>query len=435
MSTAFTERLRREYAEALPALPAGVATPQLRGAALEQAAALGLPALREDAFRYASLRPLEKARLVPAARPTEADEARAASRLPAAVAGFTRYVFVNGRFAPSLSAAAGDLPGGQFQARSHAPPAGGAAVFLLKPGAEERFAWLNDAFAVDTAALGIAGAARVEVVFLEVPTADGGAGYPRLEVRVAAGARLELIERHLGSGGAHGLINGSVQLELAADAAAEHYRWQGCDADATVLDTLLATVGDRAHYTLSLISLGAAAARSAQRIRLAGVEARASVNGMSLADAKCVIDTSILVEHAGRATRSEQLLRGIANDRSAISFNSRVEVAASAGGADSRQSLKGLIGGHGAEVNLRPQLEILTDEVSASHGATTGALDENTLFYLLSRGLDPHTARQLLEWAFIEAVMSRIGDASLRRQVELATVKRLGNAAALEAVQ
>ena len=85
-------------------------------------------------------------------------------------------------------------------------------------------------------------------------------------------------------------------------------------------------------------------------------------------------------------------------------------------------------------MNLRPQLEILTDEVSASHGATTGALDDTMLFYLLSRGLDAGTARKLLEWAFIADVMARIPLPALRRQVELATVQRMGNAAALESL-
>jgi Fe-S cluster assembly protein SufD len=142
----------------------------------------------------------------------------------------------------------------------------------------------------------------------------------------------------------------------------------------------------------------------------------------------------IQVEHVGRNSRSEQVLRGVANGQSSIGLASRVDVAASAGGADSRQSLKGLIGAAGAEVNLRPQLEINTDEVKASHGATTGSLDDNTLFYLLSRGIDPETARKLLEWAFIGDVMSHIDIAGLRRQVELTTVSQLGNSAALEAL-
>ncbi len=88
---------------------------------------------------------------------------------------------------------------------------------------------------------------------------------------------------------------------------------------------------------------------------------------------------------------------------------SRVEVAATARGASSQQSLRGLVDGDGAQVHLQPRLEILTDDVRASHGATTGALDPATMFYLLSRGLDPQLARSLLEWAFLENALSRIG--------------------------
>src|SRR6478609_4326101 len=99
-----------------------------------------------------------------------------------------------------------------------------------------------------------------------------------------------------------------------------------------------------------------------------------------------------------------------------------------------RLSLYGA-GATGAEVDLRPQLEIHTDQVRASHGATTGALDENMRFYLLARGLDPDTARGLLEWSFLEDAVSRIGDAGLRRLAEQRLVATLGSTVAGEALQ
>jgi Fe-S cluster assembly protein SufD len=129
------------------------------------------------------------------------------------------------------------------------------------------------------------------------------------------------------------------------------------------------------------------------------------------------------------------VLRGIAHDRAHVAFRSRVEVAATASGAASEQSLKGLLGGKGAEIDLRPQLEIHTDQVRASHGATTGALDENMRFYLLSRGLDPETARRVLEWSFLEDAICRIGDSGLRRAAEKSLVAAVGNDVAGEALQ
>ena len=100
-------------------------------------------------------------------------------------------------------------------------------------------------------------------------------------------------------------------------------------------------------------------------------------------------------------------------------FNGKVVVAPGAAGTDSQQSLRGLLAGPGAEIDLRPQLEIHTDDVRCSHGATTGKLDDNMLFYLLSRGLEPDTARRLLKWAFLEdAVCAHRGAASCAQQIE-----------------
>jgi Fe-S cluster assembly protein SufD len=104
----------------------------------------------------------------------------------------------------------------------------------------------------------------------------------------------------------------------------------------------------------------------------------------------------------------------------------------SAPGADSEQSLKSLLTGNGAEASVRPQLEIHTDRVKAQHGATTGKLDEQMLFYLLSRGIDRRTAQTLLQWAFIEDAVSRVDCAALRTDIEQLVAAQLNEVAALE---
>jgi Fe-S cluster assembly protein SufD len=72
----------------------------------------------------------------------------------------------------------------------------------------------------------------------------------------------------------------------------------------------------------------------------------------------------------------------------------------------------------GAHINLRPRLTIQTDDIQASHGATTGQLDENLLYYLLTRGIDAATARAMLKWAFLGDVFAAIADPALRRAAE-----------------
>jgi len=79
---------------------------------------------------------------------------------------------------------------------------------------------------------------------------------------------------------------------------------------------------------------------------------------------------------------------------------------------------------------VRPQLEIYTDEVRCSHGATVGKLDESMLFYLLSRGLEPEVAQRLLKWAFLEDVVAKIEVAELRRQIEERLAQQLPEPAA-----
>jgi Fe-S cluster assembly protein SufD len=81
---------------------------------------------------------------------------------------------------------------------------------------------------------------------------------------------------------------------------------------------------------------------------------------------------------------------------------------------------------------VRPQLEIYTDDVKCNHGATTGKLDDQMLFYLLSRGIDRETAQGLLKWAFLEDVVSKISVPELRRQIELSLAGQLNEPIALE---
>ena len=88
--------------------------------------------------------------------------------------------------------------------------------------------------------------------------------------------------------------------------------------------------------------------------------------------------------------------------------------------------------GTGAEASVRPQLEIYTDKVRAKHGATTGKLDEQMLFYLLSRGIDRRTAQTLLQWAFIEDAISRMDCLPLRTEIEQLVAAQLNEVSALE---
>ncbi len=157
---------------------------------------------------------------------------------------------------------------------------------------------------------------------------------------------------------------------------------------AIVFDTLTATLAQEASYRLHALGSGAAASRTTLGVRLAGEHARLTLSVAALGERAQVQDAYALVEHLAPHTRTEETFRGISGGRARVAFNGKIVVARDAHGSDSRQSLRGLLAGPEAEIDVRPQLEIYTDDVRCSHGATAGKLDDNMLFYLLSRGLD-----------------------------------------------
>jgi Fe-S cluster assembly protein SufD len=165
---------------------------------------------------------------------------------------------------------------------------------------------------------------------------------------------------------------------------------------------------------------------------LAGERADVSLSVASLGDRQQIQDVFALVEHIVPRARTEQTFRGIAAGRSRVAFNGKVVVRREALGTDSRQSLRGLLAGPEAEIDVRPQLEIYTDDVRASHGATAGKLDENVLFYMLTRGVDRDTAQRLLKWAFLEDVVAKIEVPELRRQIEQSLAEQLKETAVLK---
>ncbi|HTX05923.1 MAG TPA: SufD family Fe-S cluster assembly protein [Steroidobacteraceae bacterium] len=436
---ALAKRVLDEYAAVRESLPAGVVSAARRQEAIQSLAAQGLPVTREENWRYSNLRPLERARFIPvaAADPMPLPVLPPGGELPARLTGFARHVFIDGTYAPQLSSPL-EAPGLTLRnlrsstAPAHPPrarPASGSPP-------EARLALLTEAFATDTTSIHVSAAAgeppRVELVFLAVAAADAGASYPRVQVALDPHTRLVLLERHVGAGGGDSFINSSIELEISRGAQLTHYRLQQAGARATWLDTLAAVLAADARYRLLAIHSGALSARSTSYVRMAGAGAELTFSAAALGDRQQVQDNFALVEHLAPHTRTEQTFRGIASGRARVAFNGKIAVRESAAGTDSRQSLRGLLAGPEAEIDVRPQLEIYTDDVRCSHGATAGKLDESMLFYLLSRGLAPEVAQRLLKWAFLEDVVSRIEIPDLRRQIERDLAGQMADAASLK---
>ncbi|HEY6516248.1 MAG TPA: SufD family Fe-S cluster assembly protein [Steroidobacteraceae bacterium] len=424
-TSALAKRALDEYGTVRESLPAEVVSRERRQEAIEALAVRGLPTTRDENWRYSNLRPLERARFAPVAvsqpLPSEAD-------LPPRLDGFARFTFVDGAMAPELSS-----PREQTGLTVRSLPGRLRALSSLS---EARLALLNEAFATATATIHVSGAAdqpaRVELVFVALAGADVGTSYPRVQVSLDPASRLILVERHVSTGGNANFVNSSVNVDVGQGAHLTHYRIQRAGVRATWIDTLSAVLAADAHYGVLAVNAGAQSARSTTHVQMAGAGAELVLSVAALGYRQQVQDNFVLVEHIAPRARTEQTFRGIASGRARVAFNGKIVVREAAAGTDSRQSLRGLLAGPEAEIDVRPQLEIYTDDVRCSHGATAGKLDDNMLFYLLSRGLSAEVAQRLLKWAFLEDVVSKIELPALRRQIEHELAGQMADAASLK---
>lgn len=433
------ERIAGEHAALADSLPGGAVSRARRRRALDTLLTSGLPTSRDENWRYANLRPLERVRFAPATVAADAVSSLDPASLPASVPGFVRYVFLDGAFSPEASIATGaHVPGARVSMGAPGPVAAESGELP----SETAFALLNEAFATGGLRIEVGDserATRIEVVFVASASAQAGAtaprhgaSYPRLSIVAAPHARLELIERHVSVGDEPNFVDSMVDVRAHDGSRIEHYRLQQLGTRALWMDTLTASVARSAVYRLHGFALGAQSARSTLNVRLEGEGSELALHAVAAADRQQVLDTHAIVEHAAPHTRTDESFRGVAAGRSRVAFNGKIIVQPGAHGADSSQSLRGLLAGAEAEIDVRPQLEIYTDEVRCSHGATAGKLDEAMLFYLLSRGLDRSTAQRLLKWAFLEDVVSRVPVTELRRQIEASLAGQLQEAEALK---
>jgi Fe-S cluster assembly protein SufD len=291
---------------------------------------------------------------------------------------------------------------------------------------QRRWVLLNTALFIDGLYLKITRTVATPLVIQHLST--GGAvqaAHPRIIIDLSPGASATIIQHHVSEGDVAPLSNSNTHVALGENAQLEHYRVYATGAGATHLDSLDIHQSQDSRCRQFTVALGGGLVRSSLEARLhqrgASLESYSLLVGHQARHVDCVN----IVTHAAQDTRSRQTARAIASDGSRVIFNSKVIVNAGANGSDSQQSCRGLLLSPNAEIDTRPQLEIHADEVKCAHGATTGRLDPDMLFYLLSRGLDRETAQSLLVFAFLADVLTGMSISSARTAIETALISQL----------
>jgi Fe-S cluster assembly protein SufD len=379
------------------------------------------PTNRDENWKYANLRALSKISFDAAV--DDRTTVPIAADLPASTTA-CRLVLIDGQYSASLSDA---LPSGtelSIDTRS--------AEVETDESVDHHYLNLNRQGRRQTLRLHVM---QNQIVQLEILHVATRVGQPAIEVQIESGAELTLTERHIALGTATAATNLALDIQLAEHAKLHLARWQHFASPATYIETLNLGLGASSECDLTQITSAdrsdtVVSSRSTVFVKHAGEGAQLHWNSAVIADGQQQHDAYVRIDHQARRAQTHQLFRGIASGRSKIGFNGHMLVGPSAYGTHSGQSLKTLLAGSEAEANVRPQLEIYTNEVTATHGATVGKLDGDMLFYLLSRGIDPDTAKSLLKWAFVSDVLTHLPSAELRHQIEASLVRQLPGAMA-----
>ncbi len=393
--------------------------------------ALGLPTGRDEAWKYAA-RTLSRRDWWSA--PTDALSLPNKAAIDAAVLPVEApvLVFAGGHAVPRALGGFGALPAGV----SLRPLAEEAVKAPTGDSGEHRVAAIAAATTPGAWELAVAAnvdAGSLQLLHLPAP----GTGALVLRIRLARGARLQLLES-LADGESAALAANSIaatetdqkpgtaantppptltrwlQVQLADGANLTHAIVQQLPLDAALLEQLDVSVGRDASYLALPMSLGTQAAHTAAHVALEGAGASGHWQQFLRVDGNQHTDVQLTVTHTAANTVSTQAVRALAGGRSRGAFSGKVVMPPSAHGADSAQSIRNLLLSATAELDTRPQLEIHVDDVKASHGSTTGSLDQQALFYLRSRGIGEQEARRLLMQAFAADVIARLPWPSLR---------------------
>jgi Fe-S cluster assembly protein SufD len=401
----------------------------IREAAMQRFLKLGLPSLRDETWRYTDLRALAGQSYRDAGCETSGAASLSASlSLVNAEQHAAMLSMING--CPVLPADFQSINGieiNNIRELYNRDPNSLRRFFDSASDADQRrWVLLNTALFIDGLYLRITKPVSTPIVIRHVSTGDGAqSAHPRIIIDLQPGASAIVIEHHLSEGDITPLNNSNTHIALGKDAQLEHYRVYATGSGATHLDALDIEQAEGSQCRQFTIALGGGLVRCSLEARLNQPGASLDSYSLLVGHQDRHVDCVNIVTHAAPNTQSRQTARAIAGDVSRVIFNTKVIVNAGANDADSKQSCRGLLLSPNAEIDTRPQLEIHADEVKCAHGATTGRLDPDMLFYMLSRGLDRETAQSLLVYAFLADVLTGMSVTSARSAIENALISQL----------
>ncbi|MCU7930300.1 MAG: Fe-S cluster assembly protein SufD [Candidatus Thiodiazotropha sp. (ex Codakia rugifera)] len=403
-----------------------------RRAATQRFTALGFPDAGHEAWRYTSVEGLlqqnfkitKNTQVFP-----EHEVIRQFLREPVAA----RMVFVDGIFHPDLSDTAGQTglrvgSLGTAMATGDSSLLGG--VGSLSGLGDHGFAALNMATLQDGVVIkvptGMTIQQPIELLHIATKGLSGQALRTRHSVVLEADASANLVERYLSLDSESNYFNNLVcEISLEDGASLIHQRAQEESRKSYHLCDIHLDIQGNAHYQGINAALGGAWSRTTVHARLGGEGANIELDGFYLAGEGQLTDFHLDVDHSVANCESRENFKGILYGAGKAVFDGLIRVREQAQKSQAHLYNANLMLSRRAEIDTKPQLVILADDVKCSHGTTVGQIDDQALFYLRSRGLDKDQAKRLLSLGFASEIIDSFQCEYLREHLREEIVERM----------
>jgi Fe-S cluster assembly protein SufD len=249
---------------------------------------------------------------------------------------------------------------------------------------------------------------------------------PRNLIVVDQNAQVQILERHQ-SLKEHNVVTNSVtEIYAHQDAFVDYYKIQNDLSTASLIDNTYISQEKNSNVSVHTFSLGGKLIRNNLNFYLKGEHCHSTLKGVTLLEDQQHVDHYTLVDHISPNCESHQDYKGVFSEGSKGVFNGKINVDQLAQKTNAFQQNNNILLDDKATVNTKPQLEIFADDVKCSHGCTVGQMDDDALFYLMSRGIPKKEARALMTYAFANNVLESVELPVLKKRINKLIAKKLG---------
>jgi len=401
---------------------------------------LGFPTQKHEMWKYTNVAPITRTKFTPAV--TIPGNGLPAEKLGPVVFGKfegSELVFVNGRFSRTLSSVRGVADGVRLGSLAEALRERPSEVqpYLAKTARYDAnpFTALNTAFLQDGAFIHVPPGRIVEepvhLLFVSTSRQEPAVAYPRNLFVLEEGAQLTVTESYAGLDAGVYFTNAVTEAAVKGGAVLDHYKLQRESERAFHVATLEIEQGRGTNVSDGSFSLGGGLVRNDVNQRFTAEGGEIAMNGLYSVTGLQHVDNHTRIDHLTPHCTSRELYKGILDGRARGVFYGNIIVHPGAQKTNAVQTNKNLLLSKEALVDSIPGLQIYANDVKCKHGSTTGQIDEDSVFYLRSRGIDAETARAILTYAFAREVVDLVRVPAMRATLGVLLLSRLPNSEAV----